>query len=37
MQLRFPQTAQLLGGDKNTTMFFPLPMDLIQALMKKPG
>lgn len=37
MQLRFLQTAQLLGGDKNTTMFFPLPMDLIQALMKKLG
>jgi len=37
MQLRFLQTAQILGGDKNTTLFFPLPMDLIQAVMKKIG
>lgn len=37
MQLRFLQTAQILGGDKNTTLFFPLPMDLIQAVMKKLG
>lgn len=37
MQLRFLQTAQLLGGEKNTTMFFPLPMDLMQAMMKKLG
>ncbi|MDP3542148.1 MAG: slipin family protein [Elusimicrobiota bacterium] len=37
MQLRFLQTAQTLGGEKNTTLFFPLPMDLIQAVMKKLG
>jgi len=37
MQLRFLQTAQLLGSEKNTTVFFPLPMDLIQAVMKKLG
>ena len=37
MQLRFLQTAQLLGSEKNTTVFFPLPMDLIQAVMKKIG
>ena len=37
MQLRFLQTAQLLGSEKNTTIFFPLPMDLIQAVMKKIG
>ena len=30
MQLRFLQTAQLLGGDKNTTIFFPLPVDIAQ-------
>jgi len=35
MQLRFLQTAQLLGGEKNTTMFFPLPVDLIDALLKR--
>jgi len=39
MQLRFLQTAQILGGERNTTLFFPLPMDLIQAVMKNldPG
>ena len=37
MQLRFLQTAQTLGGEKNTTLFFPLPMDLIQAVMKRLG
>lgn len=37
MQLRFLQTAQTLGGERNTTLFFPLPMDLIQAVMKKLG
>lgn len=37
MQLRFLQTAQTLGGEKNTTLFFPLPMDLIQAVMRKLG
>ena len=36
MQLRFLQTAQLLGGERNTTLFFPLPVDLLQAFMKKP-
>ncbi|MBI2386777.1 MAG: slipin family protein [Elusimicrobia bacterium] len=35
MQLRFLQTAQTLGGERSTTLFFPLPMDLIQAVMKK--
>lgn len=29
MQLRFLQTAQVLGGERNTTMFFPLPVDLL--------
>ena len=37
MQLRFLQTAQTLGGERSTTLFFPLPMDLIQAVMKKLG
>ena len=37
MQLRFLQTAQILGSEKNTTLFFPLPMDLIQAVMKNLG
>jgi regulator of protease activity HflC (stomatin/prohibitin superfamily) len=37
MQLRFLQTAQLLGTEKNSTVFFPLPMDLMQAVMKKIG
>jgi regulator of protease activity HflC (stomatin/prohibitin superfamily) len=34
MQLRFLQTAQLLGGEKNTTIFFPLPVDLIKGFME---
>lgn len=37
MQLRFLQTAQILGGEKNTTLFFPLPMDLATAVMKNLG
>lgn len=35
MQLRFLQTAQLLGAEKNTTTFFPLPMDLMGLVTKK--
>jgi regulator of protease activity HflC (stomatin/prohibitin superfamily) len=35
MQLRFLQVAQALSDDKNTTLFFPLPIDLIEGFMKK--
>ena len=37
MQLRFLQVAQALSGDKNTTLFFPLPIDLIEGFLKKIG
>ena len=35
MQLRFLHTSQLPCNEKYTTIFFPLPMHLIQAVMKK--
>jgi regulator of protease activity HflC (stomatin/prohibitin superfamily) len=34
MQLRFLQTAQSLGGEKGRTMFFPLPVDLLEGFFK---
>jgi regulator of protease activity HflC (stomatin/prohibitin superfamily) len=40
MQLRFLQTAQLLGNEKSTTTFFPLPVDLLEGFFKgkvRPG
>ena len=35
MQLRYMQTLTDIAGDKSSTIVFPLPMDLIQPLMKK--
>jgi regulator of protease activity HflC (stomatin/prohibitin superfamily) len=35
MQLRYLQTLIGVAGDKNSTIVFPLPMDLIVPLMKK--
>ncbi|HEX4049075.1 MAG TPA: slipin family protein [Elusimicrobiota bacterium] len=37
MQLRFLQTAQLLGGERNKTIFFPLPLELAQAFTDGAG
>ncbi len=36
MQLRYMQTLTDIAGDKSSTIVFPLPMDLIEPLMKKP-
>jgi regulator of protease activity HflC (stomatin/prohibitin superfamily) len=35
LQLRYMQTLIEVAGDKNSTIVFPLPMDLIVPLMKK--
>ncbi len=35
MQLRYLQTLNEIGSDKNTTIVFPLPIDIIGALVKK--
>lgn len=35
MQLRYMQTLIEIAGDKNSTIVFPLPMDLITPLMEK--
>lgn len=35
MQLRYLQTLNEIGSDKNTTIVFPLPMDIIGPLLKK--
>ena len=35
MQLRYLQTLTEVASDKNSTIVFPLPMDLIEPLMKK--
>jgi regulator of protease activity HflC (stomatin/prohibitin superfamily) len=34
IQLRYLQTLTEIAGDKSSTIVFPLPMDLIQTLMK---
>lgn len=34
MQLRYLQTLNAIAGDKSSTIVFPLPIDLISALMK---
>ena len=33
--LRYLETLTVIGADKNTTVVFPLPMDLVAPLMKK--
>jgi regulator of protease activity HflC (stomatin/prohibitin superfamily) len=35
LQLRYLQTLNEIGSDKNSTIVFPLPMDLIEPLLKK--
>jgi regulator of protease activity HflC (stomatin/prohibitin superfamily) len=35
MQLRYLQTLTDIAGEKNSTIVFPLPMDLIEPLLKK--
>ncbi|MBI5243642.1 MAG: slipin family protein [Elusimicrobia bacterium] len=37
LQLRYLQTLTEIAADKNSTVIFPLPMDLITAFMKKLG
>ena len=34
MQLRYMQTLSNIAGDKNSTIVFPLPMELLQGLDK---
>ena len=33
MQLRYLETLTVIGADKNTTIVFPLPMDIIGPLL----
>jgi hypothetical protein len=35
LQLRFLQTMREISSEHNTTTFFPLPIDLLTALIKK--
>lgn len=35
IQLRYLETLTVIGADKNTTIVFPLPMDLLATLLKK--
>jgi len=37
LQLRYLQTLTEIASEKNSTVIFPLPMDLISAFMKKSG
>ena len=37
MTLRYLQTATEIAGDKNSTLVFPLPMDLLSVLLPKLG
>ena len=37
MQLRYLQTLSDIAGEKNSTIVFPLPMDVVTPLMKKFG
>ena len=39
IQLRYLETLTVIGADKNTTIVFPLPMDLLKPFMEKlqPG
>jgi regulator of protease activity HflC (stomatin/prohibitin superfamily) len=34
MQLRYMQTLTQIAGDKSSTIVFPLPLDILQALRK---
>ena len=35
LQLRYLQTLNSISAEKNSTIVFPLPIDLLQGLMKK--
>ena len=35
LQLRYLQTLNSISAEKNSTIVFPLPVDLLQGLMKK--
>lgn len=37
MQLRYLQTLTQIAGDKNSTIVFPLPMDLVEPILKMAG
>ncbi|HNQ34792.1 MAG TPA: slipin family protein [bacterium] len=37
IQLRYLQTAAEISTEKNSTLVFPLPLDIISSLIKKPG
>ena len=37
LQLRYLQTLTEVANDKSNTIIFPLPMDMIESLMKKLG
>jgi regulator of protease activity HflC (stomatin/prohibitin superfamily) len=38
IQLRYLETLTIIGADKNTTIVFPLPMDMLTAFLdRKPG
>ena len=34
IQLRYLETLTVIAADKNSTIVFPLPMDIIQPLLK---
>jgi regulator of protease activity HflC (stomatin/prohibitin superfamily) len=35
IQLRYMETLTAVAGDKTSTLVFPLPMDLLEPLLKK--
>lgn len=35
LQLRYLQTLNTIAAEKNSTIIFPLPLDMIQGLMKR--
>jgi len=34
--LRYLETLTVIGADKNTTVIFPLPMDLLKPFLQSP-
>jgi regulator of protease activity HflC (stomatin/prohibitin superfamily) len=37
IQLRFLETLTAVAGDKTSTIVFPLPLDLVEPLIRKAG
>lgn len=35
LQLRYLQTLSEIAGEKNSTVIFPIPLDMMSAFMKK--